>query len=116
MDKLFLVILNNTLVAGWMILAVIVFRFICKKAPKWVNCLLWGLVGIRLAFPFSIESIFSLIPSAKPIPSDIEYAAIPQIDAGIQSVNTVINPVLANRQAAIHGEVRLMRRKVGRSV
>lgn len=77
---------------------------------------LWGLVGIRLAFPFSIESIFSLIPSAKPIPSDIEYAAIPQIDAGIKSVNTVINPVLANRQAAIHGEVRLMRRKVGRSV
>ena len=100
MDKLFLVILNNTLVAGWMILAVIVFRFICKKAPKWVNCLLWGLVGIRLAFPFSIESIFSLIPSAKPIPSDIEYAAIPQIDAGIQSVNTVINPVLANSFAA----------------
>ena len=100
MDKLFLVILNNTLVAGWMILAVIVFRFICKKAPKWVNCLLWGLVGIRLAFPFSIESIFSLIPSAKPIPSDIEYAAIPQIDAGIKSVNTVINPVLANSFAA----------------
>lgn len=47
MDKVFLVILNNTLVAGWMILAVIVFRFICKKAPKWgtVYCGDWWALG-----------------------------------------------------------------------
>ena len=99
MDKIFILILNNALVAGWMILAVIAFRLLFKKAPKWMNCLLWGLVAIRLFIPFSIESIFSLIPSAKPIPADFEYAQIPQIDSGIQSINTVINPVLADNFA-----------------
>lgn len=99
MDKLFILILNNALVAGWMIMAVIVFRLLFKKAPKWMNCLLWGLVAIRLFIPFSVESIFSLIPSAKPIPANFEYAQIPQIDSGIQSINTVINPVLADNFA-----------------
>lgn len=99
MGKIFILILNNALVAGWMILAVIVFRLLFKKAPKWMNCLLWGMVAIRLLIPFSIESIFSLIPSAKPIPANIEYAQIPQIDSGIQSINTVINPVLADNFA-----------------
>ena len=104
MNKLFITILNNTLVASWIILAVIILRFVFKrfvsKIPKWINCLLWGLVAIRLVFPFSIESIFSLIPSAKPVPVDIEYAKVPQIDSGITVVNTAINPILENNFAA----------------
>ena len=99
MDKLFITIVNNGLVASWIILAVIVLRKLLNRIPKWVNCLLWGLVAIRLAIPFSIESIFSLIPSAKPVPADIEYAKIPQIDSGMQAVNMVINPVLENHFA-----------------
>ena len=99
MDKLFITIVNNGLVASWIILVVIVLRKLLNRIPKWVNCLLWGLVAIRLAVPFSIESIFSLIPSAKPVPADIEYAKIPKIDSGMHAVNTVINPVLENHFA-----------------
>ena len=99
MDKLFITIVNNGLVASWIILAVIVLRKLLNRIPKWVNCLLWGLVAIRLAVPFSIESIFSLIPSAKPVPADIEYAKIPKIDSGMHAVNMVINPVLENHFA-----------------
>ena len=99
MDKLFITIVNNGLVASWIILAVIVLRKLLNRIPKWVNCLLWGLVAVRLAVPFSIESIFSLIPSAKPVPADIEYAKIPKIDSGMHAVNTVINPVLENHFA-----------------
>ena len=99
MDKLFITIVNNGLVASWIILAVIVLRKLLNRIPKWVNCLLWGLVAIRLAIPFGIESIFSLIPSAKPVPADIEYAKIPKIDSGMHAVNTVINPVLENHFA-----------------
>ena len=99
MDKLFITIVNNGLVASWIILAVIVLRKLLNRIPKWVNCLLWGLVAIRLAIPFSIESIFSLIPSAKPVPADIEYAKIPKIDSGMHAVNMVINPVLENHFA-----------------
>ena len=99
MDKLFITIVNNALVASWIILAVIVLRKLLNRISKWVNCLLWGLVAIRLAIPFSIESIFSLIPSAKPVPADIEYAKIPKIDSGMHAVNMVINPVLENHFA-----------------
>lgn len=99
MDKLFITIVNNGLVASWIILVVIVLRKLLNRIPKWVNCLLWGLVAIRLAIPFSIESIFSLIPSANPVPADIEYAKIPKIDSGMHAVNMVINPVLENHFA-----------------
>ena len=100
MDKLFITILNNALVASWIILAVIICRLLFKKAPKWINCILWGLVAIRLAVPFSIESIFSLVPSAKPVPVDIEYAKVPQINSGIPAINTIVNPVLENNFVA----------------
>lgn len=100
MDKLFITILNNALVASWIIVAVIICRQLFKKAPKWINCILWGLVAIRLAVPFSIESIFSLVPSAKPVPVDIEYAKVPQINSGIPAINTIVNPVLENNFVA----------------
>lgn len=100
MEKLFLTILNNALVASWIILAVSFLKFVLRKMPKWIHCLLWGLVAVRLAIPFSIESVFSLVPSAKPIPADIEYAKVPQINSGIGVVNAVINPVLENNFTA----------------
>lgn len=62
MGEVFLKVLNMSATAGWLILAVLLIRCLLRKAPKWVICALWGLVAIRLVFPFSIESMFSLIP------------------------------------------------------
>ena len=56
-------ILNRSIAAGWMILAVIALRGLLRKAPKWMICLLWALVAVRLVCPFSMESVFSMIPS-----------------------------------------------------
>ncbi len=64
-------ILNISISASWLVLAVLVLRIFLKKAPKWVNVCLWGLVAIRLILPVSIESRFSLIPSSQTIPRDI---------------------------------------------
>jgi len=100
MDKLFISILNNALVASWIILAVIALRMLFKKTPKWINCLMWVLVAIKLVIPFRIESIFSLIPTANPVPADIEYSEVPRIDTGFATVNTVINPVLESNFSA----------------
>lgn len=104
MDKLFIEVLNNAIVSSYIILAIIVLRTLflkfIKKIPKWVNCLLWGLVAIKLILPFSVESIFSLIPSAKPVVVDVEYISAPQIDTGISTVNTMINPVIENTLVA----------------
>lgn len=94
MNEVFIEVINSALVSGFLILAVIAVRLLIKRAPKWISCALWGLVAIKLVLPIRVESVFSLVPSSKPIPSDIEYSAAPQIDTGIHAINQAVNPVL----------------------
>lgn len=94
MNELFLKIINMSISASWLILAVLILRLVLKKAPKWVNVLLWGIVAVRLICPLSFESALSLIPSSETIPLDIEMAAKPTIDSGVPAINSVVNPVL----------------------
>lgn len=96
MGEIFLKLLNLSITASWLILAVLVLRLVLKKAPKWVNCALWAMVAVRLICPFSFESALSLIPSAETVPYDIAMRTNPAIDSGISSVNKVINPVIAD--------------------
>lgn len=95
MNEFFLKIINMSISASWLILAVLILRLILKKAPKWVNVLLWGIVAVRLICPFSFESTLSLIPSSETIPLNIEMAAKPTIDSGVPAFNRVVNPVLS---------------------
>ncbi len=76
----FLKILNMSITAAWLSLAVVLARLFLKKAPKWITWLMWALVAVRLICPFSIESALSLIPSAETIPSGIEMEARAAID------------------------------------
>ncbi len=96
MNELFLKIINMSISASWLILAVLILRLVLKKAPKWVNVLLWGIVAVRLICPLSFESTLSLIPSAETIPLDIEMTAKPTIDSGVSAINSVVNPVLSS--------------------
>lgn len=96
MNDLFLKIINMSISASWLVLAVLLLRFVLKKAPKWVNVLLWGIVAVRLAFPFSIESALSLIPSAETVPMDIEMAVQPTINSGVPVINSMVNPMLSS--------------------
>ncbi len=104
MTQLFLKILNMSISASWLILAVLLFRLVLKKAPKWINVVLWGIVALRLSFPISIESALSLIPSAETIPLDIEMAKTPTIHAGIDAINGVVNPILSQSYAPNVGD------------
>lgn len=94
MEELFLSVVNLSLTAGWLVLAVLVLRLLLRRAPKWSFCLLWALVALRLVCPFSFESALSLVPSAQPLPQDILYTAAPEIQSGIPAVNSAVNPVL----------------------
>ena len=96
MNDLFLKIINMSISASWLVLAVLLLRFVLKKAPKWVNVLLWGIVAVRLAFPFSVESALSLIPSAETVPMDIEMAVQPTINSGVPVINSMVNPMLSS--------------------
>lgn len=95
MTDLFLNILNMSITASYIALAVILFRFLLRKAPKTLTVLMWAAVAIRLIFPFSFESIFSLVPSAKTVPENIIYASTPYIDSGISYLNQTVNPIIS---------------------
>ncbi|MBQ3950935.1 MAG: hypothetical protein II668_00020 [Oscillospiraceae bacterium] len=96
MSAVFLKILNMSITASWLILAVVFARLLLKKAPKWIACLLWALVAIRLVCPFSIKSVISLIPSGETIPENIEILQNPEIDTGIAAINDAVNPVIVD--------------------
>lgn len=96
MNELFLKIINMSISASWLVLAVLLLRLVLKKAPKWVNVLLWGIVAVRLICPLSFESALSLIPSSETIPLNIEMAVKPTIDSGVPAINSVVNPVLSS--------------------
>ncbi len=99
MEALFLKLLNMSITASWLILAVIVLRFLLQKAPKSIRCFLWALVGIRLVCPFSWESVLSLIPSAETVSPDILYSEAPTIHSGISVLNQTVNPVISESLA-----------------
>ena len=94
MSDIFIKILNMSLSASWLILAVMVLRLLLKKAPRQSMCLLWGLVALKLIIPFSPESVLSLIPSNEVIPDNITMESHPHINSGIVYIDTAVNPVM----------------------
>lgn len=94
MSELFLEIVNRSIAASWIVITVLILRFCLKKAPKWVNVLLWGIVAVRLIFPFSIESALSLIPSAETVSPSIMMETAPSVQTGVPALDQVINPVI----------------------
>ena len=91
----FSVILNISIAASWMVLAVIVLRLILKKAPKWIHVALWGLVAVRLLMPFSIESAYSLIPSTETVPQEIFRYEGENLSEPV-SIDLIANPIFSD--------------------
>jgi len=91
MSELFLNLLNRAMAAGWVVLAVLLLRLLLKKAPRWVHCGLWGLVGLRLVWPFSLESVLSLLPSREVLSPETLYDPTPAVHTGIEFVNSAVN-------------------------
>lgn len=94
MENVFLQILNNAITVSMLILVIMLVRVLCRKMPKWITCLLWILVAAKLMMPFSVESIFSLVPTSEPIPAGIAMESNPHISSGIENVDNLINPAL----------------------
>ncbi len=97
MAALFLKLMNMSITAGWLVLAVLIVRLFLKKSPKWISCLLWGIVALRLLLPFTVESPLSLIPSAEVIPQNIATSSAPAIQTGINVINSTVNPMMTQQ-------------------
>lgn len=96
MGDIFFRILNMGLTAGWLIMAVVILRFLLKKAPRWIICLLWALVAFKLVCPFSIESAMSLVPSKEPLPDRVMTGRNFEINIGIDMVDAPVNAYLGD--------------------
>ena len=94
MSEIFLKIINMSISASYIVLAVLLLRLLLRKAPKWITVLLWGMVAIRLICPFSLESILSLIPSAEVVSPDIMMDQTPSVNTGIPMINNTLTPVI----------------------
>lgn len=103
MTEFFLIIVNMSISASWLIFAVLLLRLLLKKAPKWINVLLWGVVAVRLICPFSFESVLSLIPSPQTINPEIALNS-PVIDSGVTIIDNVINPIISEATISIQPE------------
>ena len=101
MSGIFLKLLNLSISASWLVLVVLALRLVLKRAPKWVNVLLWGMVALRLMLPFSIESALSLIPSAETLsPEVVRFNPAPTITSGVEFIDNAVNPSLSESFAA----------------
>ena len=101
MSGIFLKLLNLSISASWLVLVVLALRLVLKRAPKWVNVLLWGMVALRLMLPFSIESALSLIPSAETLsPEVVRFDPAPTITSGVEFIDNAVNPSLSESFAA----------------
>ncbi|MBQ7832397.1 MAG: hypothetical protein IJ336_02325 [Lachnospiraceae bacterium] len=111
MANFFLALVDLSITASYFIVAVVLLRFVLAKAPKWIRGILWGLVGIRLTIPFSVESMFSLIPDKSPIPAlyesgvnSVDTTDIPEFNVGVgatpQAVETLNTGVVPETMQA----------------
>lgn len=101
MEQLFLRIINMSLTAGITILAVLIIRFMLKKAPKIFAYALWAVVLFRLLCPFSFSSAVSLLgvlraPAAEQgkieyIPENIGLMEQPAVNLPVPAVENAVN-------------------------
>ncbi len=91
MTELFLKIVNMSFSASWLILAVLLLRVVLRDAPKWIRVLLWGMVAVRLILPFSVESMFSLVPSVEVISRENPADHGITIQTGVEPIDAQMN-------------------------
>lgn len=100
MSEFFLNIVNMSISASWIVLAVLLLRLLLKKAPKWITVLLWGIVAVRLICPFTVESVMSLIPSSETFNPGL-LIETPEINTGFPVINNTLNPIIQDTTVTI---------------
>lgn len=103
MSEAFLTIVNMSISASWIVLAVLLLRLLLKRAPKWITVLLWGIAAVRLICPFTIESAISFMPSAETISPQM-LVENPEIDTGFRILNDAINPIIQGSTVTVAPE------------
>ena len=90
--ELFISIFNMSITASYVVVAVVLLRLLLHKAPRWISCALWALVGLRLVLPFSFESVMSVMPGESTVTKKLWNAARPVINSGSPAAADTFDP------------------------
>ena len=110
LTDLFLTLAERSLQAAGLALAVLCLRALFRRAPKWIFPLLWGLVALKLLWPFTLESALCVLPALDLPPSvptaaagNVRQAAAPaaMVSAGIAPAQVAACVWLAGAAALI---------------
>ena len=96
MGAVFVKILNMSITAGWIVLAVLLVRLLFKKkAPKALFPILWAMVAVRLVCPVTFETGFSLIRNAEPVEHAEEFLQKETVhtSSGKEALRSGVEPV-----------------------
>lgn len=98
MGEIFLKLLNMSLAASWLMAVAVFLSLTVRRVPRWIVCLLWGLVAVRLICPFSVENPFSVVPSDEVIPEGILSSSqrTLEITTGVGPVDAAVNGYLGD--------------------
>ena len=93
MTDLFIKLLNMSIVAGWLVIVVLLLRLALRKAPRWIFCVLWAFVALRLLIPFSVQSKTSAVPSVETVPPEIVVMETAPLLRAV-SIRPTVPPIL----------------------
>lgn len=109
MTDVFVKVLNMSLTASYVALAVILIRLSLKRVPKIYSYMLWVIVFFRMICPISFESVMSLVPTrSNTIQKNIGYMKSPKIYSGMGSIDNTVNNIIhqtlpsANEAASVN--------------
>lgn len=77
---MFVQLLNASITAGWLVLVILVLRLVLRRAPRWIFCLMWAMVAMRLVCPAFLESPYSLVPNPQTVSEEYLYMESPEYE------------------------------------
>ncbi|MEA1961306.1 MAG: M56 family metallopeptidase [Bacillota bacterium] len=101
LQGLFTTVLNMSITASYVTIAVILIRLLLKKTPKIFSYALWSAVLMRLICPVTFSSSISFLSFVKPsmqqnseaftyVPHNIGLMQNPDVNTGIHGINNTI--------------------------
>ena len=87
LERIFLQLLNMSITAGYVIIAVFLIRLCIRRLPKIYSYILWSIVAFRLICPFSFSFAYSFFnlryfDEMEKTETGIQYVAIETEEAG----------------------------------
>ena len=95
LEEQLILIMDLSYAASWIVLAVVILRWLMQKAPKSQRLFMWLFVALRLVSQYYLPSSkLSIVPNLGVVPVNITETKVPGIDTGFQTVNSVLNPII----------------------